>query len=64
MINKLEKEVRLLKVYAIVTTLVFGVLVLLAFQQTNQKTRFTDVEPLAMRGNPRIPSSTGTEVMI
>jgi hypothetical protein len=43
MMNKLEKEVRFLKVYAVVTTLLFGVLVFSAFQQANQKNRFTEI---------------------
>ena len=42
--NKLEKEVRFLKVYAVVTTLLFVVLVFSAFQQANQKTRFTEID--------------------
>src|SRR5687767_4893474 len=44
MTTRLEKEVRLLKVYAVVTTLLLGVLVFSAFQQANQKTRFTEID--------------------
>ncbi len=42
--SKLEKEVRFLKVYAVVTTLLFGVLVFSAFQQANPKNRFTELD--------------------
>lgn len=44
MMSKLEKEVRFLKVYAVVTTLLFGVLVFSAFQQSNQKNRFAEID--------------------
>ncbi|MEK6322546.1 MAG: hypothetical protein AABN33_12795 [Acidobacteriota bacterium] len=44
MMSKLEKEIRFLKVYAVVTTLLFGVLVFSAFQQANQKTKFTEID--------------------
>jgi len=44
MMSKLEKEVRFLKVYAVVTTLLFGVLVFSAFQQANPKNRFTELD--------------------
>ncbi|MGH9427850.1 MAG: hypothetical protein ACRD2L_16305 [Terriglobia bacterium] len=42
--SKLEKEVRFLELYAVVTTLLFGVLALAAFRQANQKTRFTEID--------------------
>ena len=44
MMSKLEKEVRFLKVYAVVTTLLFVVLVFSAFQQANQKNKFTELD--------------------
>lgn len=44
MMTKLEKEVRFLKVYAVITTLLFGVLVFSAFQQANPKNRFTELD--------------------
>src|SRR5215470_7277549 len=42
--SKLEKEVRFLKVYAVVMTLLFGVLAFSAFSQANQKNRFTEID--------------------
>ena len=44
MMSKLEKEVRILKVYAVVTTLTFGVLLFTAFQQANQKHKFEEID--------------------
>jgi hypothetical protein len=44
MMSKLEKEVRFLKIYAVVTTLLFAVLVFSAFQQANQKNKFTELD--------------------
>jgi len=44
MISKLEKEVRFLKIYAVVTTLVFAVLIFSAFQQANQKNKFSEID--------------------
>ena len=44
MMSKLEKEVRFLKIYAVVTTLLFAVLVFSAFRQANQKNKFTELE--------------------
>src|SRR5687768_9742379 len=41
--TKLEKEVRLLKVYAIVTTLLIGMFVLTAFTLQNRKQNFEEI---------------------
>jgi len=43
-IKKLEKEVRFLKMYAVVITLFLAVLVLAAFKQANQKTEFSEID--------------------
>jgi hypothetical protein len=43
-ISKLEKEVRFLKIYALVVTLLFGVLALSAYKQANQKTKFAELD--------------------
>src|SRR5262245_60109843 len=42
--SKLEREVRFLKIYAVVITLLFGVLALSAFRQASQKTRFAEID--------------------
>src|SRR5262249_12729682 len=46
--SKLEKEVRFLKVYAVVyavaMTLLFGVLALSAFRQADQRMKFTEID--------------------
>src|SRR5499426_1131049 len=42
--SRLEKEVRILKVYAVVMTLLFGALALSAFRQADQKTKFTEID--------------------
>src|SRR5262249_29060340 len=42
--SKLEKEVRFLKIYAVVTTLLFGVLAFSAFQQASQKMKFSEID--------------------
>ena len=39
-----EKQVRFLKLYAVLTALLLGVLVLTAFKQANPKTRFTEID--------------------
>jgi hypothetical protein len=42
--GKLEKEVRFLKIYAVVMTLFFGVLAFSAFRQADQKTKFSEID--------------------
>ena len=42
--SKLEKEVRFLKLYAVITTLLFAVLTFAAFQQTSPKNRFAQID--------------------
>jgi len=42
--NRLEKEVRFLKMYAVVMTLLFGVLALAAFRQADQRTKFAEID--------------------
>jgi hypothetical protein len=42
--SKLEKEVRFLKIYAIVATLLFAVLAFSAFQQARQKMKFSEID--------------------
>jgi hypothetical protein len=42
--NKLQRDVRLLKAYAIVMTLLLGALAFSAFGQGNQKTKFTEID--------------------
>ena len=42
--SKLEKEVRFLKLYAFVMTLLFGVVALAAFKQAGQKMKFTELD--------------------
>jgi hypothetical protein len=42
--RKLEKGVRFLKMYAVVMTLLFGVLALSAFRQADQRTKFTEID--------------------
>ena len=42
--SKLEKEVRFLKIYAVVATLLFGVLAFSAFQQAAQKMKFSELD--------------------
>ncbi len=42
--EKLQKDVRLLKVYALVVTLLLGALALAGFSQASQKTRFTEID--------------------
>ncbi|MFN7944000.1 MAG: hypothetical protein U0Z53_01390 [Blastocatellia bacterium] len=44
MMSRLEKEVRFLKMYAVVMTLLVGVLVLTAFRQAGQRTKFTEID--------------------
>ncbi len=42
--TRIEKEVRFLKAYAVVTTLLFIVLAFAAFQKSNQKTKFEELD--------------------
>lgn len=42
--EKLQRDVRLLKAYALVVTLLLGVFAFAGFSQTGQKTRFTEIE--------------------
>ncbi len=42
--TKLEKEVRFLKAYAVVMTLLLGVLAFSAFRQADQRTKFTEID--------------------
>jgi hypothetical protein len=42
--TRIEKEVRLLKAYAVVSTLIFIVLAFAAFQKSNQKTKFEELD--------------------
>jgi hypothetical protein len=42
--TRLEKEVRFLKIYAVVSTLLFVVLTFAAFQKSNQKTKFEELD--------------------
>jgi hypothetical protein len=42
--EKLQRDVRLLKAYAIVITLLLGVVALAGFNQANQKTKFTEID--------------------
>jgi hypothetical protein len=42
--EKLQRDVRLLKAYAITATLLLGVLIFTGFVQTNQKTKFTELD--------------------
>jgi hypothetical protein len=42
--EKLQRDVRLLKAYAIVSTLLLGVVALAGFGQTSQKTKFTELD--------------------
>lgn len=42
--EKLQRDVRLLKAYALVVTLLLGVLAFAGFSQANQKTKFTEIE--------------------
>jgi hypothetical protein len=42
--TKLEKEVRFLKAYTVISTLVFMVLAFAAFQKSNQKTKFEELD--------------------
>ena len=42
--EKLQRDVRLLKAYAFVVTLALGVLAFAGFSQANQKTRFAEIE--------------------
>jgi hypothetical protein len=42
--EKLQRDVRLLKAYALVVTLLVGVLALAAFSQANQKTKFAEID--------------------
>src|SRR5215813_10932208 len=42
--EKLQRDVRLLKAYAFVVTLLLGILAFVAFSQANQKTKFTEID--------------------
>src|SRR5437868_14958138 len=42
--TKLERDVRLLKAYAIMTTLLLVVMAFAGFRQANQKTKFTEID--------------------
>lgn len=42
--EKLQRDVRLLKAYAFVVTLLLGVLAFAGFSQTNQKNKFTEID--------------------
>ncbi len=42
--EKLQRDVRLLKAYAVITTLLLGMLLFAGFIQTNQKTKFTEID--------------------
>ncbi|MGH9754686.1 MAG: hypothetical protein ACREA2_18060 [Blastocatellia bacterium] len=42
--EKLQKDVRLLKAYAIIVTLLLGALAFAGFSQANQKTKFTEID--------------------
>lgn len=42
--EKLQRDVRLLKAYAIIATLLLGVLAFAGFSQANQKTKFTEID--------------------
>lgn len=42
--EKLQRDVRVLKAYAFVVTLLLGVLALAGFSQANQKNRFTEID--------------------
>jgi hypothetical protein len=42
--EKLQRDVRLLKAYALVVTLLLGVLVFAGFVQSNQKAKFTEID--------------------
>jgi len=42
--TKLENEVRFLKMYAVVITVLFGVLAFSAFRQADQKTKFSEID--------------------
>jgi hypothetical protein len=42
--EKLQRDVRLLKAYALVVTMLLGALVLAGFSQSSQKTRFTEID--------------------
>ncbi len=42
--EKLQRDVRLLKAYALVVTLLLGVLAFAGFGQANQKTKFTEID--------------------
>ncbi len=42
--EKLQRDVRLLKAYAFVVTLLLGILAFAGFSQTNQKNKFTEID--------------------
>lgn len=42
--EKLQRDVRLLKAYAVFATLLLGVFIFSGFGQTNQKTKFTEID--------------------
>jgi hypothetical protein len=42
--EKLQRDVRLLKAYALSATLLVGVLILAGFSQANQRTKFTEID--------------------
>jgi hypothetical protein len=42
--EKLQRDVRLLKAYAVFATLLLGVLIFAGFVQSNQKTKFTEID--------------------
>ena len=42
--EKLQRDVRLLKAYALIVTLLVGVLIFVGFSQASQKTKFTEID--------------------